>query len=177
MPVHRPGVFSGVLAIVLFLPGSLRAAQSGSPSASDIKAAYLYQFGQYIESPARPSTFTVCVAGDDAVAAALEKLARGDESSGKTVVRRDTAPALSAGGCGILFVGRDEPRATDLMKTLGGSATLVVGEDSRFLRAGGMVAFVQQDRKVRFSINLATTQAAHLKLSSELLKHAAEVIQ
>jgi hypothetical protein len=173
----RSGFLIPAIAIILLVPGVLRAAQTGSPSASDIKAAYLYQFGQYIESPARSSTFTVCVVGDDAVAAALEKLARGDETSGKTIVRRDAGPVPSAGGCGILFVGRDEARVGDLMKALGGSTTLVVGEDSRFLRTGGMVAFIQQDRKVRFSVNLANTQAAHVKLSSQLLRHAAEVIQ
>jgi hypothetical protein len=146
-------------------------------SASDVKAAYLYQFGQYIESP-RSDTLTVCVAGDNAIATALEKLAKADGTASKTVVRRDAGTALAAGGCGILFVGHDEAHAVAaLLKVLGNAPTLVVGEDAPFLRAGGMVAFILQDRKVRFSVSLANTAAAHVKLSSQLLKHAVEVIQ
>jgi len=162
----------------LMMTRVLLAAQGVSAlSASDIKAAYLYQFGQYIQSPARPVTLTVCVVGDDAVATALERLAREDTATEKTAVRRDAGTALTAGGCGILFVGHDAPRGAALLKALGGGPTLVVGEDAPFLRAGGMIAFILQDRKVRFSVNLTNAEAAHVKLSSQLLQHAVEVLQ
>ena len=162
----------GVLATrVLF-------ASQGTPalSASDVKAAYLYRFGQFIEEPPRTGALTVCVVGDNAVAASLEKLSREDPATDKTLVRRD-GPNAAGGGCGILFVGHDEAHAAALLKSVGASSTLVVGDNPAFLRAGGMVAFTLQDRKLHFSVNLANVQAARLKLSSELLRHAAEVIQ
>jgi hypothetical protein len=166
------------IVLGLIMSCSLSASQAApAVSASDVKAAYLYQFGQYIESPARTSSLTVCVSGDDTVAAALERLTREDGASTKNLVRRDAAAALAAGTCGILFVGHDEPKGAALLKAAGGGPTLVVGEDAQFLRAGGMVAFVVQERKVRFSVNLANTDAAHVKLSSQLLKHAVEVIR
>jgi hypothetical protein len=179
MPLARRSTdLKTILLIGVIASRGLFAAQgSPSPAASDIKAAYLYRFGQFIESPARTGPLTVCVAGDNGVASSLEKLAREDTAADRTVVRRDAAAAVADGRCGILFVGRDEPHGAALTKTAGAASTLVVGEDAGFLRAGGMVAFILQDRKVRFSISLANAQAAHLKLSSELLKHAAEVTQ
>jgi hypothetical protein len=173
MRIRAAAVVFGMLASTVALAGQGNPA----PPASDIKAAYLYQFGQYIESPARTGALTVCVTGDNVVAAALERLTRNNAATDKTVVRRDVAAALAAGGCGVLFVGHEEPHGAALLKAAGGGPTLVVGEDTPFLRAGGMVAFLLQERKVRFSVNLANTEAAHLKLSSQLLKHAVEVIQ
>jgi hypothetical protein len=175
--LRRADLNTLIVSVVLASRVLFAAQGAPSPSASDVKAAYLYRFGQFIEAPSRTGAMTVCVAGDNAVAAALEKLSREDAGPDRTVVRRDAASAIAADGCGILFVGRDETHGAAMVKALGGRSTLVVGEDAAFLRAGGMVAFVLQDRKLHFSVNLANAQAAHLKLSSELLKHAAEVIQ
>jgi len=179
MPLARRSTdIKTILLIGVVATRGLLAAQgSPSPAAADVKAAYLYRFGQFIESPARTGALTVCVAGDSAVTSSLEKLAREDSGADRTIVRRDAAAAVAGGGCGILFVGRDEPHGAAMLKAAAGASTLVVGDDAGFLRAGGMIAFVLQDRKVRFSVNLANVQAAHLKLSSELLKHAAEVLQ
>jgi len=161
--------------MLALLASPVLAAQGPTAtSASDVKAAYLYRFGPFIESPAPTGAPTLCVTGDNAVAGALERLAREDSAADKPVVKRD---AGSAAGCAILFVGHDETHAAALLKTADGGSTLVVGEDAPFLRAGGMVAFILKDRKLHFSVNLANVRAAHLKLSSELLKHAAEVIE
>ena len=78
----------------------------------------------------------------------------------------------------ILFAGRsEEARLAALFKALEGKPILLAGDDLPFLRRGGMVAFIIQDRKVKFSVSLAATEAAHLKVSSQLLRHAVQVIQ
>jgi hypothetical protein len=151
-------------------------AQRSTPTASELKAAYLYQFRQYVAWPAAPDNFTICVVGDDAVAAGLEKLTQDDARAGKVGVRRG-APAAGAASCQVLFIGGDEPMPADLVKTVAGEPTLLVGEDAAFLRIGGMIAFIPQGQRIRFSVNLAAAQAAHLRVSSQLLKLAVTVIR
>jgi hypothetical protein len=46
---------------------------------------------------------------------------------------------------------------------------LTVGEGDEFLRQGGMVAFVIENRRVRFDVNQTTAANAGLTLSSRLL--------
>ncbi len=151
-------------------------AQRAPATASDIKAAYLYQFGHYVEWPAALADLTICVSGDDAVAAALESLSRGDTGAGRVVVRREPAAAASD-MCRILFIGRDDPNAAARLKTLDGKPTLAVGDDRGFLHGGGMIAFIPQGQKIRFSVNLVAAQAAHLRVSSQLLRLAVEVLR
>jgi hypothetical protein len=50
-----------------------------------------------------------------------------------------------------------------------GIGVLTVGEGTSFTRAGGMIAFVIENRRVRFEINRTAAENAGLKLSSKLL--------
>jgi hypothetical protein len=158
------------------------AAQSAaSVSESDVKAAYLYQFSNYVEWPTPPAgsgSITTCILGDAGVAGALQKIARDESGAGRKVVVRQLTDAPQAPDCHILFVGRaEEPRLGAILKALEGKPTLTAADDMPFLRRGGIVAFVVQDRKIRFSVSLAAAQAAHLKISSQLLRHAVQVIR
>ncbi len=76
--------------------------------------------------------------------------------------------------CQIVFAGGSEK---DLAKLLAhwGPGTLTVGEGDRFLRDGGMIAFVLENRLVRFDINQAAATRAALRISSKLLSVARSV--
>jgi hypothetical protein len=56
-----------------------------------------------------------------------------------------------------------------------GRGVLTVGEGVPFVREGGMIGFVIDNRRVRFDINQAAVEAAGLKMSSKLLSVAREV--
>ncbi len=57
-----------------------------------------------------------------------------------------------------------------------GSGILTVSEDSdRFLRDGGVISFVIENRHVRFDINQSAAESEGLKLSSRLLRVARSV--
>jgi hypothetical protein len=163
-----------LLASALLVSQLTLQAQSAA-TVSDLKAAYLYQFGHYVAWPAMPHDQAICVLGDAAVVEALEALARDDVQAGRISIRR--ASADEAGGCDVLFLGQDEPHAADIIKGLEGRPTLTVGDGAPFLRDGGMIAFIEQGQKIRFSVNLRAAQAAHLRVSSELLKLAIAVIR
>lgn len=156
----------------------------GTPQASesDVKAAYLYQFTKYIEWPdgaaGASDTLTMCVAGDMGVAKGLQKIASDEAGSGRKVVVRQDPDVAATADCRVLFVGRvDDQRFAGLVKALAGKPTLIAGDDLSILRRGGIVAFVVQDKKVRFGVSLTAAEAAHLKVSSQLLRHAVQVIQ
>ena len=52
---------------------------------------------------------------------------------------------------------------------------LTVAEQDTFLNDGGVIRFLNENNKVRFSVNLEAARAANLTISSELLKLAREV--
>jgi hypothetical protein len=56
-----------------------------------------------------------------------------------------------------------------------GPGVLTIGEGESFVRDGGMIAFVVENRRVRFGINGAAAASAGLKLSSKLLNVAKSV--
>jgi hypothetical protein len=53
---------------------------------------------------------------------------------------------------------------------------LTVGETEDFAEDGGMIAFLVEENKIRFEINLEAADKAKLKISSKLLALAKTVI-
>lgn len=69
----------------------------------------------------------------------------------------------------ILFVARDAGIETKaLLAKLGNLPILLIGETPGFAAEGGCVGFVRRGDNLRFQINLAATERAHLKLSGQL---------
>jgi hypothetical protein len=56
-----------------------------------------------------------------------------------------------------------------------GRGVLTVGDSDGFLRAGGMIAFVVEDRHVRFDISQREAAKGSLTLSARLLNVARSV--
>jgi hypothetical protein len=81
-------------------------------------------------------------------------------------------PAAQA--CQVVFA---EGSTKDVTKTLNGlgRGVLTVGEGGGFLRDGGIIAFVIENRRVRFDINQTAAERAALKLSSKFLSVARSI--
>ena len=109
-PVPRRGALrllatSGLLAWPWLAHG--QAQGLGLPTASSVKAAFLYKFGSFVEWPAGSfaspiAPFVIGVFGDDAIAAELEQLTKGRDVGGHlhdaAVSVEETEPVASAGG-------------------------------------------------------------------------------
>jgi len=168
--VGRAPVLVAVAAAVLLAP-SLSAAVSEY----SVKAAFLLNFGKYVEWPetAIGSALDICVLGRDPFGATLDETVAGRTVGSRNVKARRVSDVSQASGCNILFVSRDEQARVDaVLASLAGSPVLLVGEQDRFARQGGMINFVEVDQKVRFEINEAAAKKAGLKISSQLLKLA-----
>jgi hypothetical protein len=147
----------------------------------DVKAAYLYNFGRFVDWPEDPNlsdggNFKICVLGTDPFGPSLEATVSGERIAGKLVVARRISSITDAHDCRILFISSSEvTNVKEIVSSLSKLGVLTVSDLPQFLDDGGMVQFVLADRKVRFKINLAATRQAGLNLSSQLLKVAAEV--
>jgi hypothetical protein len=169
-----------VAAVWLLFAGSSALGQQ-KPSEYQVEAAYLYNFGRFVEWPAKDTTaqtrsFTICVLGEDPFGQALDATLAG-ETMGKqrVVARRISSPQMS-GYCQILFISSSEAnRLNKIIETLDKSAILTVSDSPQFLKSGGMIQFVLEENRIRFEVNLIATQHAGLTLSSELLKVATVV--
>jgi hypothetical protein len=157
-------------------------AQPRPPAPQEVEAAYLYQFGRYVEWPSDQrwgsDTFYICVLGADPVGAALEQIVKGKMIDGHQVEAKRILGPLESRDCRILFVSPSEDsRVPAILQALEGTGTVTVSRGDQFTRRGGMIAFTTEDRKVRFVVNLAAAETAKLKLSSQLLRVAVSVEQ
>ena len=160
---------------VVFCTVGFRAQQL---SEYQVKAAYLYNFGKFVEWPSgvASSQVSICVLGQDPFGPALDAVLAGERIQGKSVVPRRISKAQEAPGCEILFISSsEERRLSDVLKAVDNVAVLTVSDISTFSRLGGMIQFVLEGKRVRFEVNLAPVQEAGLSLSSQLLKVALTV--
>ena len=74
------------------------------------------------------------------------------------------------GPCQILFIGAESGAALhDLIKRLGVTPILTVGDSGDCASGGGIVCFRTEKGEVRLEINPAAAERAGLKVSSRLL--------
>jgi hypothetical protein len=165
----------------VLVAGPCLRAQSSKPTDYDVKAAYLYNFGHFVEWPANVAfaqndSFTVCVLGQDPFGPVLDATLAGETIAGKRVTAKRISTPQESGNCQILFLSSaEDARLNTTIKTLSKQAVLTVSDMPQFSQRGGMIQFVLEGKKVRFEVNLAAVQHAGLTLSSELLKVATTV--
>jgi hypothetical protein len=167
------------VAGLLFACSSVLGQQK--PSEYQVEAAYLYNFGRFVEwpaklTPAQNSSFTVCVLGEDPFGQALDTTLAGETMGNQRVVARRISSPQMADDCQILFISSSEAnRLNKIIEALDKSAILTVSDIPQFLQRHGMIQFVLEENRIRFAVNLIATQRAGLTLSSELLKVATAV--
>jgi hypothetical protein len=171
-----------LLQLVGLIPISVSGPAMQSSVEYEVKAAFLLNFTKFIGWPERAtpgaeSPFSICIWGDDPFGPVLDKTIQGESVNGHPlVVQRlgHTDPKA----CQILYLGHLEKGTERATKELLGSlgpGTLTVGEGDNFVRDGGMVAFVVENRRVRFNINLSASRNGLLTMSSRLLAVAKTV--
>jgi hypothetical protein len=167
------------LALVIAMPLAprLRAqSQSAIQREYEIKAAYLYNFINYIAWPADAlpagGTITIGIVGENPFGAALNPL-NGKQVKGRTLVVKQIAESKNMGQCQIVFFSSSEKQhVPELLAKLRDSRTLTVSEIEGFAQGGGIINFISERNKVRFEINPAAARQRGLTISSDLLKLA-----
>jgi YfiR/HmsC-like len=149
-----------------------------APSEYQVKAAFLLNFIKFVgwpassfESPTSP--FSICVLGDDPFGRDLDQVVEGETISGRRVevVRLQRGPIPKS--CQVLFVSKSEKDPGILSGV--GPGVLTVSDRDRFLMEGGMIAFVIEDRHVRFDINQRAASKGSLTMNARMLNVARSV--
>jgi hypothetical protein len=168
----------GVLASLLVpLRRDAHAATPRSPE-HQIKAAFLFNFAQFIEWPTNAlpqpqSPLVIGVLGPDPFGSALEEIVRGETIKGHPLVIQRYRQVEDLSACHILFINEaDATKLERIFARLGGRNILTVGDAEAFTQRGGMIRFFTEQNKIRLEINVAAAQKAGLTISSRLLRLA-----
>ncbi|OPY13655.1 MAG: hypothetical protein A4E69_01528 [Syntrophus sp. PtaB.Bin138] len=159
------------------LPFSAEAAMSAEEYR--VKAAFILNFAGFADWPdsALPDgIFTIGILGSDPFEGAMDAL-NGKSVKGRKVRVRRYNDAEDARGVDILYISPSEKRALPaILRTLHNRPILTVGDHPGFARAGVMINMVVIKKRVRFEINKHTAQQSGIRISSQLMKLAKEVI-
>ena len=156
-------------------------AQPNSYREYQVKAAFLFNFTQFVEWPANalPETTTpwvIGVLGENPFGTYLQEIISGEQVNGHSLVIQQYKNAEEIKTCHILFINLTEKdKLEQAITSLKGRSILTVGDGNNFIKQGGMIRFVIRDNKVHFQINPESAKGADLVISSKLLK-LAEVV-
>jgi hypothetical protein len=173
------------LAIAALFCVSTAQAQTADRSDVErqVKAAYLYKFGSYVEWPDRTfagpdSPIRIGVIGADALADELAQMVAGRTINGRQVVVRKLRREDPIAGHNILFIGRlSNARVAEILAAAKGQPMLTVTESDEGMAAGSMINFVVVDGKVRFEAAPKVAGMSNLNISARLLAAAYKVAQ
>lgn len=175
---------SQLLALVCGLTCLLLApaVAAESPAEYDVKAAFLANFGSYVEWPetvrvdAAEQAFMVCVLGRDPFGESLDKNFQNKSIQGRPVILKRIQIVADATGCRLIFISLSDPaRLQSVLEALHGMPVLTVADTADYAREGVMINMRLEGNRVRFDINLDAAESAGLKLSSQLLKLATRI--
>jgi len=162
---------------LLVVPSGLLAAEG--PSEYQVEAAFLLNFTKFIEWPSvafeKPDApLEICILGDDPFGSAIDHLVEGETVNGHKLAVERLRRAPTPKSCQVLFISKSEKDASGIVAGLG-PGVLTVSDRDGFLREGGMIAFVIEDRHVRFDISQRAAVRASLTINARMLNVARSV--
>jgi len=181
-PFRRSSLLARLAAVTmcstLLGVGSLEA-QNAVYAEDEVKAAFLYHFGTYVEWPSgapADDAITIAVLGAEGVARQLQGFLPGRRIQGRAVQVRRLGSIAELGDDEVLFIGpENNAQLPALIEAVASRPVLVVTDAADGLARGAMVNFQLIDERVRFEISLPNAEEAGLMLSSRLLSAALRV--
>jgi len=183
---HR--LAAGLVGLWLATAGLLPvtpAAAAGSIVATEekVEAAYLHKFLNYTDWP--PSSFpradtpyVIGVAGDDAVADELARIAAGRSVNNRGVIVKRVLPGDSLADLHMLFIGPVErARQVQWLRQTRGKPILTVTAFEGALEQGAIINFRTVDDRVRFEVSVDAAEQSDIRLSSRLFTVATNVVK
>ena len=171
-----------LLAIALLLFSAVVAEpQRRVVDEASVVLAYLYNFGKFVtwpEGSLGPSgaPLLYCIYGENPFGS-LTKTISSKRVQGRPIkvvnIKRGGAVKL----CDVLFVSRSENfYLRPLLSLVQERPVLTVSEIEGFAEMGGTIGLVFSDSRLRFEINRAAAHDSGLRISSQLLALAVQVL-
>ena len=146
---------------------------------NQIKAAYLYQFGRYVEWPAKSfkdskSPFVIGVMAQDPLLPTLEQIAKAKKIQDRPIRILQFSSISAIRPCHILYFSGTIPpeKPAEIMRKLVQPGVLLIGDADGFLDKGGVMQFIVEDNKIRVVISRKAAERAGLSVSAKLLQVA-----
>lgn len=167
------------LALAAFFFLAVGAVVNAAPTREyQVKAVFLFNFAQFVEWPATAfegpdAPLVIGVVGNDPFDGALDEAVRGERVQGRSIVVTRFRRAQDVQKCHVLFVASSESgRVREIFDQVRDWNVLTVGDSDGFAMSGGIIRFLSNQGRIRLRINLDSARAAHLRLSSKLLRPA-----
>lgn len=170
----KPHWWLAAILAAQLLQGGTVLAQNGGFSEYQVKAAFLYNFGKFVEWPTNDfastnSPLLIGVYGENPFGNDLAGVVHGRSINGHPVVARQVSLG-ELRSCQILFIARSEQKnINEILRVLDGAGVLTVTENMDPFASGIMIDFTVQNDRIRFEINNRAARKVGLKLSSKLL--------
>src|SRR5580704_2288249 len=147
--------FKPLLAIAAIIGLALLCGTDESSQEYKVKAAFIYNFAQFVDWPDTAFTsadapFIVAVVGKDPFEGILEQVVAGKRVGTRRVIVKHFDSADQIGQCQILFVPMTEDDSLSrIIQKVQNSAVLTIGESEDFDSSGGCFRFFTDDDKMR----------------------------
>ena len=154
-----------LLGVVFFLLTALYSHADTAPvDEYKVKTGYLFNFTKFITwSDSNINTFNICILGHDPFGEFIDPIEQRTAFNRPIKLFRLNSIDKRL-HCHIIYVSEEKSIPINT------NNTLVVGDDSEFIRKGGMIAFIEKDNKIRLQINLKLLQQNGLRISAKLLE-------
>lgn len=179
MPVLKSILIRSFYAALITACVSVQlCAQSAVSREYQIKAAFLFNFTQFVDWPASSfsaddAPIVIAVLGENPFGSYLKETVSGEKVKGHPVVVQYYDHPEEIKTCHILFIGLSDPKKTEqVISALKEKSILTISDMTGFLQEGGMIKFFTRQNNIRFEINPAAAKAADLTVSSKLLRVA-----
>ena len=156
-----------------------------------IKAVYLYNFLLFTEWP-KPSTengsknesnetITIGILGNapfyDSFSEVEDRMIRSKKKILKIKRLGRYTGNTELDQCDRLFISSSESRNFKIiLRHIDSLPILTVADTKNFMQAGGMINMIKTENKIRWEINRTPVKKANLRLSSQLLRNAVNVM-
>lgn len=178
---RKPPTVLRVLILFLYLVSSLFNPTASAAALDEyaVKAAFLYQFTKFVEWPETSETagsFNVCILGNNPFEKVILQL-ENTSIKNRQVKVQVGKQIREISACQILFISKsEEPRISHYLSEAEHTPVLTVGETKGFLEKGGIINFLKEGNKIRFTINQKRALKTGIKISSKLLTVASKVV-
>jgi hypothetical protein len=166
-------VASCVLVAAAF--SSATTVSAAGPNEYQVKAAFLFNFAKFVVWPANafPNANTplvIGVLGQDPFGSYLDDIVRGERVDNRQLSVQRYRSSAEIRDCHVLFISKSESgRLDQIVSTLKNRKLLIV-TDADGGQGGVIIRFVTEGNRIRFKIDAEAAKAAHLNISSKLMR-------
>jgi len=167
------------VAAACFAAASVPRAWPATPATEyQVKAAYLFNFGRFVEWPAAAyasssAPFVIGIFGEDPFGDLIDNVVRGELLNGHPLVIRRFRKPEDVTTCNILFIARSEAsRLEKVLQAMRGRPVLTVTDFDGAEGRAAIIVLITDNNRIRMRINVPESRANDLVISSKLLRPA-----